>query len=92
MLQLQFRYLRGQERRRSHLRQGGAQEESRSFEREEKRVHLRRLPDGGEDEEVTRRRHETKIELKLQLTSTWTGNNRIGCIRSLGCFRAQRRT
>ena len=61
VIQLQFRYLPGQERRRSHLRQGGAQEESRSIEREKKCIHLRRLPDGREDKEVAGRRHHPEM-------------------------------
>ena len=61
VLQLQLRYLRGQAVRRSHLRQCGTEEEPRSFEREATRLHLRRLPDGGEDEEVACRRHDTEM-------------------------------
>ena len=69
VLQLQFYYLCGQELRRPHLRQGCAEEEPRSFEREEKRLHLRRLPDRGEDEEVARRRHG--IEMKSSRAAEW---------------------
>ena len=69
VLQLQFCYLRGQERRRSHLRQGGAKEEPRSFESKEKRLHLRRLPDGREDKEVAGRRH--RPEMRHSRAAEW---------------------
>ena len=86
VLQLQFYYLCGQELRRSHLRQGCAEEEPRSFERQEKRLHLRRLSDGGEDEEVACRRHYT--EMRSSCAAEW--NIALSCC--LGCLRAQRKT
>ena len=86
VLQLQFCYLRGQERRRSHLRQGGAQEETRRFEREKMRLHLRRLPDGGELEEVACRL--PRADMKSSRAAEWS----IAMRCCLGCLRAQRKT
>ena len=82
MLQLQLRDLHGQERRRAHLRQGGAQEETRRFKREKMCLHLRGLPDGGELEEVAGRRH--RAEMKSSRAAEWN----IALFCSFGCLRA----
>ena len=96
---LQVRYLHDRGRRRSHLREGGAEKEPRSLAGEEEHIHMWRLPFGGEEHAVAQLK-ECKVSRRSCLISpVCCGlSSKLGGIQSVAApfmktsLRAQRMT